>query len=398
MDKPIFIFVESNTSGTGRLFIETAKLLDFEPVLLCKNADIYDFPEYVKKHSYVVDTSDLSQLISLCKTLEQSRDIAGVFSSSEYYISIAAQLAQRLGKYSGNAKHIQNTRSKLFQRTQLEQHGLNPKYAIARSVEEAVRHAQTIGFPVVVKPIHGSGSVGVRMCNCPLDVIEHSKHLLSKIDEDNTILVEEMVSGQEYSVEMFNGEVIGITKKYVGDPPFFVEIGHEFPADISTDNYQRIVNAAHTAVRELGLTWGPIHVELRLASLRPVIMEVNPRLAGDMIPVLIQQAYGIDLIEATIQLAAGRSVRITKTHDRVAAIRFFMPKSSGIFHGMNNWSFDKWKDTIVRFEITKKPGSKIDLHGDFTDRVGYVICVAETSKDIHRVIEEICSSVQINMQ
>ena len=44
------------------------------------------------------------------------------------------------------------------------------------------------------------------------------------------VLIEEYLQGPEYSVEIFGGEIIGITRKYLSREPYFVEIGHDFPA------------------------------------------------------------------------------------------------------------------------------------------------------------------------
>ena len=77
------------------------------------------------------------------------------------------------------------------------------------------------------------------------------------------VMVERYLPGQEYSAEMLDGQVIGITAKHLGAHPYFVETGHDFPAPLARDRRSALSAAAQAAVSALGLGWGPAHVELR---------------------------------------------------------------------------------------------------------------------------------------
>ncbi len=55
-----------------------------------------------------------------------------------------------------------------------------------------------------------------------------------------------------------------------------------------------VAPAAKAAIRALGITAGVSHVEIRLVDGRPRIVEVNGRLAGDMISHLVHLATGGD--------------------------------------------------------------------------------------------------------
>ncbi|MBL0339382.1 MAG: ATP-grasp domain-containing protein [Rhodospirillaceae bacterium] len=76
-----------------------------------------------------------------------------------------------------------------------------------------------------------------------------------------SILIEEYIDGPEFSVEIMDSLIIGITKKHLGPPPYFVEIGHDFPADISVDLADQISKIVIKALKKIGLTWGAAHVK-----------------------------------------------------------------------------------------------------------------------------------------
>ncbi|MES1241078.1 MAG: hypothetical protein ABUT39_05610, partial [Acidobacteriota bacterium] len=88
------IFVESNTSGTGPLFARMAAGLGFRPVLLSADASRYAFAGREGLEVAAVDTQDRAALLEACRRIAADSAIAGITSSSEYFIATAAGLAE----------------------------------------------------------------------------------------------------------------------------------------------------------------------------------------------------------------------------------------------------------------------------------------------------------------
>jgi biotin carboxylase len=78
--------------------------------------------------------------------------------------------------------------------------------------------------------------------------------------------------------------VIGITAKHLSPPPLFVEIGHDFPAALDQNESATVHKTALSALAAVGFDFGPAHTEIRLTQEGPVVVEINPWLAGGMIP------------------------------------------------------------------------------------------------------------------
>ncbi|WP_377807867.1 ATP-grasp domain-containing protein (plasmid) [Azospirillum sp. A29] len=280
----LLLFIESNTSGTGRLFAQTARALGFEPVLISRQPSRYPYVVEDAIRSIEANTADLTVLRSLVRQLARSEGVAGITSSSEYFIATAARLAADLGLPGPDADAVAACRNKATQRRRLDEAGVDRvRHAEVTDAADAVQAAIGIGLPVVLKPVAGSGSVGVRLCATVAEVAAHARSLLAD-PTCGALLVEEAVKGDEYSVEIFHDAVIGVTRKHLGALPHFVEMGHDFPAPLASTAADRIAGFALAATRALGLTWGPLHVELRLGEDGPHLMEVNPRLAGDSSP------------------------------------------------------------------------------------------------------------------
>lgn len=395
------LFVESNTSGTGRLFARTARNMGFVPVLITTRPEKYAYlseegaPEVV-----VVPRIDEEELHALIGARWGGADgVAGITSSSEYFVATAAALAARFGLPGPDAAAVRAARDKSWQREVLAAGGVpSPAFRVARSAEEAAAAAREIGFPVILKPVDGTGSMGVRACADGAEAASHAALLFAAGGEGARVLVESFVAGDEYSVEMFSGRVIGITRKHLGAPPFFVEAGHDYPADVSAEVAAALTDSATRGTELLGLGWGPLHWELRIdGEGRGVPMEVNPRLAGGFIPELVRHAQGIDLIRETLRLVVGREPGLVQAHRRHASIRFLFSPGAGRLAAIEGMSDALGRPDVVEVSAYRRPGDELAVHGDFRDRIGHVVACAPESSSAARAAERARDAVRVRL-
>jgi hypothetical protein len=97
-----------------------------------------------------------------------------------------------------------------------------------------------------------------------------------------------------------------LARKQVGYPPYFEELGHVVDAAdplLSDDDVLHVLRHAHSA---LGFTDGMTHTELKLTPAGPMIVEVNARLGGGLIPYLGMRASGMDPGLAAAAVACGQ--------------------------------------------------------------------------------------------
>lgn len=395
-------FVESNTSGTGRLFARAAAQKGFRPIVLSDNPDRYSYVSRDGLDTLTVDTRSVSSLLDACRRLAADAGLAGVTSSSEYFVSTAARIARRLGLAGPSPVAVRECRDKFRQRRRLENAGVPmPAFRCATSIKSAVHAAQELGLPVIVKPVSGSGSVGVKLCLSVDEVGAHAAQLLKQTHNERgapvarRILVESVASGQEYSVETFDLKVIGITRKYLGPLPDFVEVGHDFPAQLSPDAANAIKCIAQQSLEALGLGWGPAHIELRLTESGPQIIEVNPRLAGGYIPELVRLSLGIDLISETIVRVVGEQPELRSSCNDHTSIRFILAPGDGLLVGVEGLDQAQSIPCIAEVKLYSSPGTELRRHGDFRDRVGHVIARASTHEEAVQAAEAAHKAVNL---
>jgi biotin carboxylase len=392
------VFVESDAGGTGRLYAQAARRLGLRPVLLAGEpgryaADLGGYDEVA-----TLSAGGRDPVTTWCRAfIAGGGRIAGVLTSHEQYLGVAAHVARTAGLAHPEPEAVARCRNKADARAYLSAAGVPvPGWALCRTQSDVARAADRLGPLVVVKPVDGSGSVGVRLATDPYEAQEAAAPLLAtgSLCEPGApsrlpgVLVESYVAGPELSVEIWNGRAVTAVRKHLGAEPFFVETGHDAPAPLSSVDIAWVCQAAEEAVAALGLRWGPAHVELRLASDVPRVIEVNPRLAGGHIPRLVQLATGVDLVGLHVAQSAGLPVTAPRYGPvRGAAIRFLtfdrpvrvlsVPDRLG--------SGDR---RVVETACVLRPGTEYVPKGDRSDRAGHVIVVGEDADEAAAVAEE----------
>jgi biotin carboxylase len=271
-------------------------------------------------------------------------------------------------------------------------------------VKAALKAARELGFPLVVKPVCGSGSVGVKLCRSADELQEHAAALLKQRHNErgmpipHGILLEEPVAGPEFSVESFDDQIVGITEKHLGAPPYFVETGHDFPALLSGTVEESVSRSTLDALRALGLGWGPAHTELRLTVRGPTIIEVNPRLAGGFIPELVRKAQAIDLIAETIRRVAGQRPTIRKFDHRHASIRFILPDRDGVLVTVEGLDRIREIPGVDEARLYIKPGESLLRRGDFRDRIGHVITTGDSPEAARDAVRRASGLLRVRIE
>lgn len=278
---------------------------------------------------------DQQGLIEAALRVAAARPVLGAFTYDELLVIPTAQITQRLGLRGLSPESAARCRDKHRTRQALTAAGLaQPAFEVARSSAEASRIADAIGYPVVAKPLGMAASVGVIRADSRAGlehafcVAERASHF-GPAAHEGAVLVEELIEGPEISVDgaVVAGEYQGfcLARKHAGMAPYFEEIGHSVdPADPLLDDPQ-LREALAAAHRALGVRDGVTHAEVKFSSRGPVIIEINARLGGDLIPRLGMLATGIDPGQVAADVAVGVPPLLDRSRHGCVAIRFLYP-------------------------------------------------------------------------
>jgi len=349
---------------------------------------------YLSGWTVLSNTTDAGRLIAAARELDARDHIDGVLCWDEASIIAATKVAEALGLPGGNTAPVLRCQDKHRTRQLLAEAGVpQPSSILVETVEQGIAAAAELGYPVVLKPRDPVASMGVVLVASETELREQFALACDSTPSgtDISVLVEENADGPEISVDcvVFDGEVLPIclAHKQIGFPPYFEEVGHLVDgADPMLDDgsFRDILQHAHAA---LGFTEGFTHTEFRLTPLGPKVIEVNPRLGGDLIPYLGKRTTGIDPALAAAAVAVGRRPEVVPERKAFGAVRFcYVPHEMTI--GSIRFDADRMPNGVDLAMTLAEPGERHapPPAGSISGRIAVITAVGDSEADVRAVI------------
>lgn len=299
---------------------------------------------------------------------------------------IASAIAKEIGLEFHERHIIENTRDKFLMRKLLSKAGIDDTpFTTASTIKDIDSFTDLHEFPIIIKPKNGWGSKGVSIIRNKKE-IEPAIEWFSKSYPNEEFYVEKYLIGQEYSVEAFSEDgkhkVICITKQF-NNNDHMIEVGHVIPAELGEKETIAIEDLVYKVLNLLNVKKGASHTEIILTEDGPRIIETHVRLAGDLIPDMIQIASGIDLYDIWARQTLGEKIfhEIEEiAFKKYCSIWFKTPEAKGVLVEVKGVETEKSKEGIERI-YTWKPGSKIKGLQDSSSRISFVISSASNEED-----------------
>ncbi|WP_328960663.1 pyridoxal-phosphate dependent enzyme [Streptomyces virginiae] len=403
------LFVESNTTGTGMLALDRARELGTVPVLLTGDPDRYRGLAETGAEVLRCDTNSDAALRAAVQERFRREEIAGVTTTSDFYVPAAARIAQWLGLPGNAPEAVAVCRDKSALRERLRTAGVRqPRYALVREPAGAAAAVARTGLPCVVKPADDSGSTNVLLCADEAEVRAQIERILA-IDTNvrgmptaRTVLVEEYLDAPEYSVEMFGGDgqavCVGITAKSVTAGPHFVEHRHLFPAPLPAGTAQLVIDTVTAALDAAGIRLGATHTEVKLTADGPALIEINPRPAGGMIPELIRLATGVDLLDAQLRAALGLPPHLKAEEAGHAGIQFLLADTDGTLTAAHGAEAAAAVEGVESVLVTAAPGTPVRRPRSASDRLGHVIARHGEPEGVHAALDAARALIRLDIE
>ena len=186
-----------------------------------------------------------------------------------------------------------------------------PRSGIAHTLEEGLRVAVDIGFPLVIRPSYTLGGSGGSVA---YNLEEFEVLAALGLDQSmvSEILIEESVLGwKEFELEVMRDQKdnVVIVCSIENLDPMGIHTGDSItvaPAQTLTDReYQDLRNAAIAVIREIGVATGGSNIQFAIhpCTGRMVVIEMNPRVSRSS--ALASKATGFPIAKIAAKLAVG---------------------------------------------------------------------------------------------
>lgn len=358
--------------------IQKAVAMGYETLAVDGNPNAVGFAH---AHKYaVVDIVDEQA----CYEYAKKEKIDGVLTAStDFGVLSAAYVAEKMGLPGLNYEVAKLIKNKYLVRKCLYENQVDDTeqaYEI-KDENDIDSVAHILKYPVMVKPCDGSGSRGANRVDNPSSLkkacIEAMKNSITNCAE-----IESFIVGKEYGAEslVVNGEitVLAIMKKWMTEPPYYAELGHAIPSDLSSEIEEKAQKCVEKAIRALGVDHGSVNMDMLVTSEGNVhIIDVGARMGGNLIgPCIIPYGTGIDYVGAVIQNAVGDNVNLLP-NTKSAVVSKLLAFKEGIIKQLPDIKrIEREYDVEIYHHIIA--GMRINEYHTNLDGCGYIVSKAET--------------------
>jgi carbamoyl-phosphate synthase large subunit len=182
---------------------------------------------------------------------------------------------------------------------------------ICRSLDEALAAAQTLGYPVVVRPSYTLGGLGSGIASTEDDLRLMASAGLDASPVTEVLLEESILGWKEFELELMRDRAdnVVIVCSIENIDPMGVHTGDSVtvaPAMTLTDReYQHMRDTAIAIVRAVGVDTGGCNIQFAVhpRTGRMVVIEMNPRVSRSS--ALASKATGFPIAKIAAKLAIG---------------------------------------------------------------------------------------------
>jgi len=296
---------------------------------------------------------------------------SGVMTFWETSVPLAARVAEALGIKGNTSNAIDAAKNKFETRRLMAEAGLpTPRNVLLTSKEDLPAAAQAVGFPAVIKPINGLLSIGVVRVSdaesltkvfCETEDLMNDLYLtkdghMEKISETGSLpegahplkcqmMLEEYLDGTEVDIDVVlsssKAMYCKVTDNWPTLEPWFNETGDNAPSMLPADNVKELEELAEGTLQCLGFSTGVFHVEAKLTSRGPRLIEVNSRMGGGQVRENNRAVWGVDLVDEALMAAVGmpNAPVVPETAFTCRSALYFNSPKTGVM-GSGDWLAD----------------------------------------------------------
>ena len=253
------------------------------------------------------------------------------------------------------------------------------------SLEEIPSILPKIIFPIMMKPVDGSGSRGASKVERAEDFAKACEFAMSGSISHRAV-AEPFVVGKEYGVESFadNGEihVLAVMQKDMTQPPYYAELGHAIPSGLPTTVEDRIKECVRKALVAMGVNHGSVNMDILVSDDYSVhIVDVGARMGGNLIGShIIPIGTGIDYMGNMIKAAVGDKTNWNPVSNPQPVATKLLALAPGVVKSLPDFDAIE-KEYGVKIEHHLHVGDTITQYRTNLDGCGYVVATGETVEE-----------------
>ncbi len=395
------VLILPTTTYRAKDFLEAAESLHVE-LLIASDAD----PPFEMGDRFIeIDPADPKGAAELIAKRGETLALDGVVAADDKGVMVAAFASEILGLAGNPPDAAAFTRNKLAMRTALAAAEVSqPRFAELKEGDDAKGIGDTVGYPLIVKPLNRSASQGVIRADNAEQLAAAARDVRDIVGSSASLIVEAFAAGDEIAIEglIENGELLTLAvfdKPDMGDGPFFPETIFVTPSRHDDATLAEAQRQSEQAVKALGLRQGPVHIELRVSSGRASIVEIAARSIGG----LCSRSLDFGLMGTSLEsLILRNALDIARTQLKqgpgASGVLMVPTPESGVLKQV--LGIDEVRDIegVTGLDITIPPGGRIVAPPAGDRYLGFVYARAEAPEQVEKSLRTAKDNIEVQLE
>ncbi|WP_458414283.1 ATP-grasp domain-containing protein [Schinkia sp. CFF1] len=384
------IFIETTKSGSSREAIKAARRMGYSVVLITEsNKFMSQRDEFtdVQQLFFLKQITEDDVRDVIIKLKDQGERIATVISFVDPFVSMAARLSNELCKSDISITAIKKMEDKSKTREALKNNALTPIYKIFKPSDNLRSFINDFDykFPVIIKSPVSKASKDVYLVNNRLEM-ENVIRKFQRMFPNRKILIEEYLIGPQYLVEVVVHKglvhiIAMIKQELTNKASRFIITGYELQVNVSDPLYQSLHGAVSSIIHDLGVSNAGCHLELRYVNDNWKLIEINPRISGGAMNRMIEEAFGINLVEETIKLFLGEEPALERKFEKNIYTHYIVIGSYGCLLKVTGKNKAAAQPGVLEVYIKPRKGSTMTPPLSMGHRYGYIMATGDTAEE-----------------
>lgn len=323
-------------------------------------------PDEYRYDVNIVHHGDLGETLAALSSFRPAAVVAGTESGVELADALSEALHPVTGAPTNGTALSPARRDKYLMIERIKQQGLRGARQILVTDEDQIhKWHNEIGGTVVVKPLRSTGNDGVTWCRCPDDAIQAFRRLHGRenaLSQHDGVVAQECLVGAEYVVDTVSrdGEhhvtdIWETPRISANGVPDLLVAWRLLPA--IGDVQDELITYAFEVLDALGIRHGAAHIEIKMTTAGPCLIEVGARIAGAGLPAGSRLGTGRSQVDWVVD-AYARPDAFTRNSGKpyplrqhVARAVMVAPRSGTLvaYHGLEAIKeLDSFRDMQVR--------------------------------------------------
>eukprot|EP00441_Pelagodinium_beii_P044186 CAMPEP_0197651852 /NCGR_PEP_ID=MMETSP1338-20131121/34091_1 /TAXON_ID=43686 ORGANISM="Pelagodinium beii, Strain RCC1491" /NCGR_SAMPLE_ID=MMETSP1338 /ASSEMBLY_ACC=CAM_ASM_000754 /LENGTH=516 /DNA_ID=CAMNT_0043226603 /DNA_START=126 /DNA_END=1676 /DNA_ORIENTATION=- len=350
----------------------------------------------IKFHAEVEELSTIRETADAVRAAAGGMRIVACIVGAETGVTLADHLSVELKVRTNGIFDGGDRRNKSVQQRAVKAEGLRAvREALGSTWDEVSDFVDQEPLPIVVKPVEGGGSYGVKLCGTRQEAKAHFNLLIDGQRKRSAggaaVLCQEFLKGQEYVVDHVSCDgihkcmMVWVYDKHPTNGAAFVYYGM-IPVDSESEIAKMLIKYTQGVLDALKLFNGPSHGEVMMTSDGPCLVEMNCRSHGwdgAWVPLakMLTGGYAQPAVALDSHVDVGAFAKIPVIYpsplraagQNVMLVSFF----SGTVRSTPGYDKMKLLPSFVALQTGVGIGSRVELTIDLFTAVGVLVLAHE---------------------